>query len=234
MRRSRLAPLALVAALSGCNMVVSERPWFTPAQAQASPQQRPGLWVSVRDAECAFDPAGPIEDWPECAQPIMISDSDYRDPHWSDEGEEEDGNAESGRHRIVRWERMPHLLVGGQPFVDQIAWSERDSAEGPAPKARPPVYLYLALRPTAFDGQGRITAARRWPVLCGPLAGSDGRSETTVGVVTARPFPGLKISGSACTALDETALRRAAARSEAILPGSGFDPIDSHWVRDAP
>ena len=223
----RLALLALVATLPGCNMVVSERPWFSAAQAGASVQQKPGLWVSLEGKDCAFDAAGPIAAWPDCAQLVVITDTEYSGPHWSKD------DAPAPR-TILRWENVPHLLVSGQPAIDQIAWSDQDGADDAAPQARKAAFLYMAVRPTAFDAAGRITATLRWPVLCGPLQPKGKRAKGAGGMVTTRPFPGLLLDKQVCTAVDEAALRSAAARSEAILPGSGLDLIESHWVRDKP
>ena len=50
--------------------------------------------------------------------------------------------------------------------------------------------------------------------------------------VTDKPFKGLKIDGDSCTAKDIAALRRAAARSEAVAGGDGYSIILSCWVRD--
>ena len=221
--------LALVAGalLSGCNMVVSERPWFTEP---SGPQLKDGIWAMLDTADCAVDPAIALPDWPDCARPVLVRGGEYLGPA---AGADELPPAQ--RLDPARWDKIAHVLADGTPQIDQIASRRPVGAGGP------PVdgvdegklfYIYTAVQPTATDSAGRITALRRWPVLCGPKparkAGKAGRSR----FVTDKPFKGLAIKGDGCTAKDITALRRAAAGSEAIAGGDGYAIITSRWVRD--
>ena len=77
-RRVLLATVTALA-LGGCNMVVSERPWFAAADA-LQPGLKDGLWVNLKDAKCRFDSAQAIQDWPDCAQPMLVQGGYYRGP----------------------------------------------------------------------------------------------------------------------------------------------------------
>lgn len=219
--------LAGAVMLGGCNMVVSERPWF---DAPSGPQLKDGIWAIVDMDECAVDPAAALVDWPDCARPVLVRGGEYLGPASGD-----DDRPPAERLDPARWDKIAHVLADGTPQIDQIA------AKHPVGSGRPPVdgvdegkpfYIYTAVQPSATDSDGRITALRRWPVLCGPKpvrkAGMTGRSR----FVTEKPFKGLKIDGDSCTAKDLAALRRAAAGSEAIAGGDGYSIIISRWVRD--
>lgn len=213
--------------LSGCNMVVSERPWFA---APSGPQLKEGIWAMLDTADCVVDPAAALPDWPDCARPVLVRGGEYLGPAADDEA-----LPPAERLDPARWDKIGHVLADGTPQVDQIASTRPVAAAGP------PVdgvsegklfYIYTAVQPTGTDGEGRITALRRWPVLCGPKparkAGAGGRSR----FVTDKPFKGLRIKGDACTAKDIAALRRAAASSERFAEGDGFSIVISRWVRD--
>ena len=224
--RTLLAGLAALG-LSGCNMVVSERPWFNAA---SGPQLKDGIWAMVDTEDCVVDPAAALPDWPDCARPVLARGGEYLGP-----ASDDDELPPAQRLDPARWDRIAHVLADGRPQIDQIA------SKGPVLASGPPVdgvdegkpfYIYTAVQPVALDDAGRITALRRWPVLCGPKparkANKPGRSR----FVTDKPFKGLAIKGEGCTAKDVAALRRAAAGSEAIAGGDGFAIITSHWVRD--
>lgn len=220
-RRVLLATVTALA-LGGCNMVVSERPWFAEP---SGPQLKDGIWAMMETADCAVDPAAPLPDWPDCARPVLVRGGEYLGP-----AAEDDELPPAERLDPARWDRIAHVLADGTPQIDQIA------SNGPVRPEGPPVdgvregkrfYIYTAVQPTALDAEGRITALRRWPVLCGPKATRKASS------VTDKPFKGLRIEGSNCTARNIAALRRAAAGSEAIAPGDDFAIVISRWVRDA-
>ena len=215
------------ASLSGCNMVVSERPWF---EAPSGPQLKDGIWAMLDTEDCAVDPAIALPDWPDCARPVLVRGGEYLGPASGD-----DELPPVQRLDPARWDKIVHVLADGTPQIDQIASKRPVSASGPpvdGVDVDKPFYIYTAVQPVATDGTGQITARRRWPVLCGPKpsrkAGMTGRSR----FVTDKPFKGLKIDGDSCTAKDLAALRRAAAGSEAIAGGDGYSIIISRWVRD--
>ncbi len=220
MRKVLAALLGL--ALGGCNLVVSEQPWFAAGAAQ-QPGLKDGLWVNLKDAKCRFDPAEAIQDWPDCAQPMLVQGGYYRGPG--------PGQGDPGQLADVdKWERMAHLLAAGEPAIDQIDLSSADEADAARPTKG---YLYLATRITARDEQGRAVAVVRWPVACGPLPKRQSRGKSRPGDhVSAKPFPGLVVKDSICTASDIDALRRAAALSEQVAVPNGTPPIISRWVRD--
>lgn len=66
--RTRLA-LSILAAglLSGCNMVVTDTPMFSRADAGHPPPIRTGVWRTEKP-DCAFDEALPQDQWPKCAE----------------------------------------------------------------------------------------------------------------------------------------------------------------------
>lgn len=227
--RSTWQGLALAGAvmLGGCNMVVSERPWF---DAPSGPQLKDGIWAIVDMDECAVDPAAALADWPDCARPILVRGGEYAGPAARD-----DERPAAERLDPARWDVIRHVLADGRPQIDQIAFAPpRDGEPGPAAGfgEGKPFYIYTAVQPTALDGEGRITALRRWPVLCGPKpvkkAGSTKRSR----FVTDKPFKGLRVDGDGCTAADIAALRRAATASERLAgERSGYMMVISRWVR---
>jgi hypothetical protein len=65
----RLAALAAAMALGGCNMVVTDKPLFSAADAGKVPSFRPGIWTGDHP-DCAFDESLPQNKWPACANPV--------------------------------------------------------------------------------------------------------------------------------------------------------------------
>ena len=61
-----LIALAAASLLGGCNMVMSETPWFSVADQTGAPQLREGVWVEP-GANCAFIKDDPVDKWPTCA-----------------------------------------------------------------------------------------------------------------------------------------------------------------------
>ena len=216
------ALLAMGAALSlsACNMVVSEKPWF---DAPSGAQLRDGLWANLQTPDCKVDAAAPIAEWPDCASPMLITGTSYSGPP----------NGADGRSVSPdKWQALPHVLVGGDPHVDQLRLDPDPKAPQPNGWGNKPLYLYLALRAVARDGEGRIIAAERWPVLCGPMPKKP-REKNGVPIFTSeKPFKGIRVEGDACFAESAEALRAAAAASEAAALEGGFTKVSSRWVRD--
>jgi hypothetical protein len=61
-----LLPATAAAALSGCNMVMSEGPMFAKADGATAPPIRSGVWRS-EVVDCAVDETLPQDKWPGCA-----------------------------------------------------------------------------------------------------------------------------------------------------------------------
>lgn len=194
--------------LSACNVVLSERPLFTQADAERPPRLRDGQWISLT-AECQArwtDPAAPP---PDCVEHGEVRNGQLLAP-----GEPPDTALVAG---------------GGDPLIVQIRFSEKDAGTG-----KPfTVHLYGALKPTRTDPAGRVIEVRRWLVLCGPpppeAKGSSLRMEEHL---TRSPMPGMRVDRKlgVCFARDARAVRRAAAASEAWDEDKGV----ARWVGDAP
>ena len=223
------AAFALLAmtALSACNMVVSDKPWFDAA---SGPQLKDGLWANLDSPSCKLEAGTQLAKWPECAKPMMIRGNTYLGPPASD-----DPAQQAARFNPAKWQPLPHVLVEGDPQVDQLFLQAPASGEtAPDGNARKSMYLYLAVKPTARDPDGRITATLRWPVMCGPRARNTKGKDGQPIFVTDRPFTGLVVAEGACTARDPAALRNAAAQSEGVAQAAGFPTIVSRWISDGP
>jgi hypothetical protein len=234
--------VALLIPLGACsNRVVSQAPWFRPEATATSPKLREGVW-RFEDPRCKTRETEPAERWPTCASWSYLRGNQGLSPQWIEEG--------TGRHRrrtYNAWSATETVIVAGDPLISQSAdcpqmpkaaaadgtiTAEPGAAPPPAPPSDPPVsaappratFCYDAVRATAFDAEGRITALETWPVLCGPWPREGGN-------VTDRPWPGLSLVGDNCTATSEAALREAARRSRDVALGLQF-VARLHWVRD--
>lgn len=213
--------LALLPALSACNLVVSEDPWFGEADALGVPTFRDGLWLTVSEPNCRVDEALPAERWPDCAAASYLRGGEWLTMQW-----EQVGEGKRARRKFVGWTPTSGLIANGSPLIVQTMFEpdtedERVGADSPNPEPDRP-YWYLALQPTTQDEAGRVTAFELWSVQCGPEpAGAE------PGPVTDRPFPGLTIDEHNCEAESVEALRRAATLSEPL-----GEHMRSHWVRE--
>lgn len=216
--------LLAMTALSACNMVVSDTPWFDAA---SGPQLKDGLWANFDSPACKLETGTPLDKWPECAQPMMIRGNTYAGPPAGG-----DPAQAAARFDPAKWQALTHLLVAGDPLVDQIFvdLSKASSDDGIDRSKAKSFYLYLAVRPAATDSAGQITETLRWPILCGPLPknrkGKDGKPIFE----TDQPFAGLTLVEGRCTAKDTAALRNAAAQSEGVAQAAGFAIISSRWI----
>lgn len=132
--------LAAAASLGGCNLVYSETPLFSAADARGAPQLRPGVWAE-REEDCDFDSAKPVGEWPECAGGSVISAAQL-----TTTGEKPSSTA--------------YVLTGGDPQVMQFALEMEPT--------KPVIYLYGGLRALKRDDRGRIVEAETWIAQCGP------------------------------------------------------------------
>lgn len=209
-----------VALLSACNVVISEKPWFSAQEAKGVPALREGLWAEFIPTACNFDPQLPADAWPDCVRTILVRSELYV------EAVDKSGQSTP----------LPHLLVAGDPLIDQIG-NPRPSTE---PDDRQFGYFYAGTRIVRTDDHGRIVELVRWPVVCGPLL-RPGRRDKNPSLeaaeaeqrVTAKPFPGLTISGDFCLANSAADLRHAAKLSEEMAPANGSALVTWRWFRDS-
>ncbi len=218
------ALLCAAALLGGCNIVVSKVPMFTAADSAGAPALRPGVWLAEK-ADCHFDEASPLAQWPDCADPLVITPTEVH------------GVGSKGQ------KPAPYLVAAGDPLVLQsqidvdVSAGVDVSASGDAKATAsasgemkgPPPYAYLAAHPIAFDAKGRVVRMEQWPVMCGPPPPEPkpGQPLDKARYVTLRPLPGLRIEGQVCTPDDNAAVLNAARQSRT------YGPIQtSHWVRD--
>lgn len=211
---------ALLLALSACNNVVSNEPWFTAANTKGAPELRDGLWVMLDDEDCRVKLKKPAERWPDCADAIYVRGREWLGMNWDD----------SNRHKRVfeSWESLPLLLAAGDPVILQLDEGSEPPASDPdelaisngddEPHWR---YSYAGMQPTEFDSQGRVVAFEFWDVQCGPWhyelkEGEHTIDELSEGYVTEQPFPGLTVVGQRCTAesADAQACGRIQSRDE--------------------
>jgi hypothetical protein len=226
--------LTLSMGLAGCNMVVSEEPWFTAADAAPEPVLRDGLWLQAA-ADCRVDEAEPAERWPECAHATFVRGSERWTMRWDQESGRrrrsfagwESDNAELSDALLIQ--NGDHLIAQDPPPAEAVG--ER------AEEGDREVYTYAALRPLRHDDQGKVTAMAFWLVQCGPLpeqkherrgrSRRDDDAAADAGYVTDRPFPGLTVVENDCVATSVGALRNAAVLSESLGP-----PFEMRWLRE--
>jgi hypothetical protein len=215
--RYRLAAILAAVMLLGCNEVYSEHPWFTAADEAGAPRLRDGLWAVLESPDCQFDQSQPPEKWPKCAEAMVVEGGRLLSMDWTTDS--------AGQRKLDSMDLAEILLAAGNPRILQFRSLGKEG--DPADKADK-LYLYLGIRPSAQDAEGRITAFTRWLVQCGPLPPAAGASD-----ITKRPFRGLTVSGSECTASSVQTLRSAAVRSES-LPGRSGHPETppARWIRE--
>ena len=242
----RLLVLLMSSLLFGActNMVRSETPWFSPADAAGAPALREGVWAAGHP-DCRFDPDRPLEQWPACAEGRVVR-----------EGEEfrlnfiESVDGHGRRRRSYDWSSEAFVLAVGEPRIHQRACGEPPSGRRAEDATGEPVadaavdaldeavsrlvYCYAGLRADTLDAEGRIVAFTTWPIWCGPLPQ---RAEGQEGAnVTDTPFPGLTVVGEHCIAQDIDALRAAATASETLhtsdRPGEPPPHPRFRWIRD--
>lgn len=214
--RWKMAALIVPVLLIGCNMVVSDRPWFSETDAAGAPALRDGLWVMLEDADCRFDDSLPADQWPECAGALTVEGNRLTSREW-------DQPEAGGPRTLSSTDRAEIVLAAGNPRIMQFRSLGKAGDNGKEDSG----WFYVGIRPTAQDASGRITAFNRWLVQCGPPPPPGGR------YVTRHPFRGLTVMGSDCTATSLAALRNAAARSERLRNSKGqIDTPPAHWVRE--
>jgi hypothetical protein len=233
---AKLVRLALVGAalglLSACNVVMTEKPLFTEADAAGAPALRPGVWLFFEEPGCKVDTSQPFVEWPDCAGGGLVGPADIK-------GHKQDAPPD-------QLETAPYVLATGDPRVIQLqvdvdlsahadvsASGEGATANASTSSAssHSQPYGYGGVRPTKLDDQGRIVAFTLWPVQCGPPPPKDANGDDTA-PATLKPLPGLtmKDGDPVCSTTSAAALRAAAKASEAWAPQP---PRDARWLRDA-
>jgi hypothetical protein len=153
--------LALASLLAGCNVVVSEKPWFAANGAASTPRLREGVWLgsSIYSTPCVVDERRPIDTWPDCARPTLVQ-------KFGLVGLSKDKG---------RWRRTAYryVLADGQPFILQVGASQNGKTG----------YVYDWVRVTGLDDQGRVIAFTAGPVFCAGPATSGGSTSLQPGLV---------------------------------------------------
>jgi hypothetical protein len=249
-----LLAMALQAACS--NRVISNTPWFTLADETGAPPLRPGVWVvhDTSESKCRFNERAPVERWPSCAHVLVVRPNEMLG---LDRTQSDDRPSKTS----FEWSTEAYILAAGSPRIVQ----NQDCHPDPSPTdaeavsaADPPIpkpaaektvseagddqwFCYFAVKPTAFDAQGRIIAYLTWPILCGPPPPPSKPGESDEGDTLA-PFPGLHLRKGNCTADNADVVRAAAKASEAIAADESYPvnahkivrpwPSDARWIRD--
>src|SRR5579863_4115838 len=248
MIRSMSRLLAVVTAallLAGCNVVTSEKPWFTASA--ADPHLAPGLWVMLQSSECAFDGAAALDKWPDCAKPFFVRDGEILSPPDSKSGDPPvppEVFADLGK-----WKSTVPVLAAGDPMIWQMHPDvvAADGTGHPLPPDEDAIssfpgmaglaYFYIALRPVARDLDGTLRGVRLWPVFCGPpppraKASAAGSIQDMVAqLVTHQPFPGLALGKFGCTAATPSLRLAAPCRAVTLAAVNGMPPVAGHWLR---
>src|SRR5665213_2095557 len=140
------ALICLVLALCACNMVTSQTPLFSSADAAGQAQFRSGVWMDETKG-CVIDTSKPIGEWPDCADAWVVHP----------------GEMLAGRDAKApasTWQSYKTLLTSGNPAVLQVEVG--DESDGPKG------YVYAGVRTLKTDAEGRIVEYKAWPALCGP------------------------------------------------------------------
>ncbi|HXQ14745.1 MAG TPA: hypothetical protein VN814_09005 [Caulobacteraceae bacterium] len=215
----RLLITASLLLLGACNMVVTQDPLFT--KADASLQLREGVWLEPSDGPCDFDQSKPLAQWPSCAKGVIVSKGQIGAWDTDDKG-------------VKTWKSSDVIFTAGQPPVAQVHLADMDvKGVGDVP-LKPALYLYLVIKPTKTDDSGQIIAYTGWPILCGPPPpdGAKGPDGSSPRMGTLQPLPGLTMDkeGNNCTTASRDALRAAGVASEKWAQTGSMTV--THWVRD--
>jgi hypothetical protein len=219
-----LTLLAAALMLGGCNLVVSQTPVFSTADAAGAPPFKPGFWASP-DPGCDFKESAPADAWPKCAngseiqRDALIATVDPSAVTTSTS----DSKTAAGPKKVA----LPYVLAAGDPRVMQVDLHIPEAGLGQLG-----FFYFVAVKPTRFDDDGRIIAAQLWPIQCGPppppqTSQTSNSNDLSKGAVTEHPLPGLKIANGECNPTGKDAVRNAATPSRAWADNVG----ELHWVR---
>jgi hypothetical protein len=138
-------PFVLVfacAALSACNIAMSEKPLFT--QRSSTVILEDGLWTRS-DPKCSADLTKAKKQWPKCAGWLLLKSSKVvRGSDMKDDEEAQDV-----------------FIVDGRPVLVQAL------IKMSGPERSDNIYGYFILEPKDHSKAGRVTAIEFWPVPCG-------------------------------------------------------------------
>jgi hypothetical protein len=133
--------LCLSAALSACNIAISDYPMFSEDQ-QSKLRAKDGVWLA-EDPKCRFDTSSPAHHWPKCAQWFYLHNDEVADGPGAKPGD-----------RPVKF-----LIVDGLPPLLQVPIEDKDE--------HTTTYAFAALELPAAMTSGQLTEARLWLVACG-------------------------------------------------------------------
>lgn len=137
---SRCILAALLLALVGCNIAVSDVPVFGEAQ-RSSVRLKDGYWA-IAERDCHYDAAQPVNSWPGCADWMIIADNQIV--------RERDKNVLGVEPRL--------LIADGKPLIAQVL-SKSEKSEAP-------YYTFAAIEPKAIAPTGQIAAMDLWIIEC--------------------------------------------------------------------
>jgi hypothetical protein len=210
--RKTLAAAILCLGLQACSMVGAEKPLFAAADAAGAPPLRPGLWAMPETGCQGFDPAQPADKWPGCANMIIVRTGTVGGDEHEDDGS-------------IKKRELAYVLAAGDPRILQLAAPDDRKPDEPP-------YLFLGVKPSKTDPEGRIIEGRLWLVLCEPIPTND----KMFAKHKPHPLPGLRPmkDGEGCLADAQGPVRAAAAASEGWLRKADLEDaiITAHWVRD--
>jgi hypothetical protein len=207
--------VASLGLLGGCNVLMTQNPLLTGADAAGAPPMRPGVWAEELKPDCQADLSQPLASWPSCADGFVVLPGGKVGTFQQQDGK-------------PAWVTSDLVMAAGDPLLLQ-ARMEANIGGGVQPAA----YIYAGARPTRFDDQGRVVELTTWPVLCGPPAPADAKNpDGTQRYGTLQPADGLTMDpqGNDCTTTSGDAARAAAKASEAWNTPTGLS--HDHWVRE--
>lgn len=214
--------LAAVLALGGCNLVVSEKPVFTAADAAGAPALRPGVWSATQPG-CDFKSSDPVAAWPKCAGGgVITATAIMASVESSGAGPPDQPPPTTAKPQTT----IPYVLAAGDPRVMQINFKlPPEAGVGSA------LYYFVAIKPAAPDARGRIVQAEIWPIQCGPpppAKPASAGADADQGGITDHPLPGMTVAQGLCSPVDKAAVVNAAKASRAWADQVGT----LRWVRD--
>jgi len=224
--------------LAGCNVVISDHPWFTAGA--NDPKFSPGLWVALQNDACTFDAAASLASWPDCAKPFFVRGAELLSLPEAKEGQPPIDPAVFGD--LAKWKANTPVLVAGQPMVLQLRADVMPTNGGGDPAPSPTagaanLFLYLAVRAVSSDPGGALQVVRVWPVFCGPPPPPPAKGAVekleNIGssAVSRKPFPGLHPAKVGCEAANAAAIQKAAGLSEGVAAANEMAPFTARWLR---
>lgn len=141
--------LSLCAALSACNMAVSDHPMLA-GEPRSPLELKDGVWLA-EDKDCKVNTERPARRWPKCADWFLIRQGKIVGAPGAKPGE------------------LPVdiIIADGQPPLLEFPLKEEDETTAKG-------YAYIALEAVRFDPVGAATELRLWPVACGVEEHSEG------------------------------------------------------------